>query len=69
MIVYKNILEKLKSAGYTTTRIRKEKLLTESSLTKIRHNRPISTATLGKICELTGLQPADLIEYRRKKGE
>lgn len=65
MIIYKNILHKLQAAGYNTTRLRSEKILSESTLTKIRHNKPISTATLDKVCELTGLQPADLLEYRK----
>ena len=65
MIIYKDILSKLRAAGYSTSRIRTEKLLTESTLTRLRNNRAISTATLDKICELTGLQPADLLEYRK----
>ena len=63
MIIYKDIITKLKTAGYTTRKIRDEKILPESTLTKLRHNKPINLATLDKICELTGLQPADLIEY------
>lgn len=64
MIVYKDILEKLKKAGYNTTRLRREKLLSESSLSRIRKNQHISTETLNVICELTGLPVEDLIEYR-----
>lgn len=69
MIIYKDILKKLKSAGYTTNAIRSEKLLTESTMQRIRHNKPITTATINKLCELTGLQPADLIEYRKDGAE
>lgn len=67
MIIYKDILQKLKSAGYTTTRIRKEKIFTESTLTRIRNNQTITTDTLDRICDLTGFDICDLIEY--KKGE
>lgn len=63
MIKYNNVLEKLKAAGYTTTKIRNEKILSESTLTKIRNNQSISLETLGTICELTKLQPSDLIYY------
>ena len=63
MIIYKDVITKLKAAGYATSKIREEKLLPESTLTKLRHNKPVNMATLDKICELTGLQPADLIEY------
>lgn len=65
MIIYKDILSKLKEAGYSSTRLRKEHLLSEATLTSIRHNKPISTTTLDKICNLTRLQPHDLLEYKR----
>lgn len=64
LIIYKNILEKLKEAGYNTTRIRKEKILSESTLTKLRNNEPINLETLDKICELTGADIPELIERR-----
>lgn len=66
MIIYKDILTKLKDAGYTTTRLRKEKIIGESILTRIRNNKAITTDTLDLICELTGLDVSDLIEYRKK---
>lgn len=64
MIIYKDIVTKLKEAGYTTTRLRREKILSESTLTKLRNNQPVSTETIDLICKLTDLQPADLMEYR-----
>ena len=64
MIIYKDILQKLKDAGYTTTRLRREKILSESTLTKLRTNKAISTETLGLICKLTGLPVEELIEYK-----
>ena len=65
MIVYKNILGKLADAGYNTTRIRREKILSESTLTQLRNNKRISTDTLDTVCRLTGLPVEDLIEYRQ----
>ena len=65
MIIYKDILNKLKEAGYTTTRLRREKILSESTLTKLRNNKAVSIDTLDIICELTGLQPSELIEYKK----
>lgn len=64
MIIYKEILTKLKDAGYNTTRLRREKLLTESTLTKIRNNQPITITTLDTICKLTNLPVEELIEYQ-----
>lgn len=64
-IIYKDILAKLKDAGYNTTRLRREKIISESTITRIRNGEPIKTDTLGVICELTGLEVSDLIEYKR----
>ena len=69
MIIYKGIFEKLKAAGYTTTRLRNEKLIPEAVLTNIRRGRSISLATLDKICSLTKLPVGELIEYREDDNE
>lgn len=66
MIVYKDVLSKLLKAGYTTTRLRREKILSECVLSRIRNNEPISTTTLDKLCQLLDCQPADLMEYVEK---
>ncbi len=65
MIIYKDILNKLKEAGYSTTCLRRDKLLSESTLTKIRNNQPISIESLDTICNLTGLPVEELIEHRK----
>ena len=57
------VLAKLKEAGYNTNRIRKEKIIGESMLKKIRSGQMVSWATLETICELLQCQPGDLIEY------
>jgi len=57
------VLAKLKEAGYNTNRIRKEKIIGESMLQKIRSGQMVSWATLETICELLQCQPGDLIEY------
>ena len=63
-IVYKvDILAKLKEAGYNTSRIRKEKIMGEAMLQKIRDGQMVSWATMETLCELLDCQPADLIEY------
>ena len=33
------------------------------TLQRIRHDRPVTTDTLGKLCEIMKCQPGDLIEY------
>ncbi len=65
MIIYKDILKKLKESGYSSARLRKEKLLSESVLSRLRHNQSISIDTLDIICDLTDLSVEDLIEYKK----
>ena len=63
-IQYKiDVLAALKEAGYNTGRIRKEKIMGEAMLQKLRSGQLISWATLETICELLNCQPGDLIEY------
>ena len=64
MIIYKDILQKLKDAGYNTTRIRREKILPEGTLQRLRDGRPITTDTIDVICKLTGCEIGDLVEYK-----
>ena len=64
MIRYKiDILEALKNRGYTTTKIRSEKLLSEATLTSIRNNKPITITTLDTICGILKKQPGALLEW------
>ena len=63
MIVYKNILQKLKDAGYKTSTNLKNKLIAQCTLDAIRQNRPISIATINTICKLAKCQPGDILGY------
>lgn len=67
MIVYNDILDKLKEAGYTTYRLRKEKILPDSIVQRLRDGRPITTDTLDTICTLLDCQPGDLIRFEKLK--
>lgn len=63
-IVYKmDILSALKDAGYSSYRIRKEKLLGEATLQKIRSKELVSWENITTICQLLNCQPGDIVEY------
>lgn len=63
-IKYKiDILAALKSVGYTTYKIRKEKLLGEATLQKIRQGEPVSWDNIATVCRILDCQPGDIIEY------
>ena len=64
MLKYKiDILEALKEKGYTSYKIRKDKLIGEAQLTKIRSGEIASKETLNTICRLLNCQPGDILEY------
>jgi len=63
-IIYKiDILDALKSKGYNTNKLRKEKLLSESVIQGLRDNRYITLTNISTICALLECQPGDLLEY------
>lgn len=58
-----DILEALKAKGYSTYRIRKEKLLAESTVQAFRKGELVSLDNIARICELLDCQPGDILEY------
>ncbi|MCH5204297.1 MAG: helix-turn-helix domain-containing protein [Oscillospiraceae bacterium] len=63
-IKYKiDVLASLKSQGYNTNVLRKERLLAEGVIQALRERKPISWANISKICELLHCQPGDILEY------
>ena len=70
MLRYKvDVLAKLKKEGYSSTRIRKEKILGMAYLQKIRNGEMVSWMAIDTICGLLHCQPGDLIEYVDEKAE
>lgn len=63
-IIYKiDVITALKDAGYNTNRIRKEKLLAESTLQSFRIGRLVSWKNMERICALLDCQPGDILSY------
>lgn len=58
-----DVLLALKNAGYNTNRIRKEKIMGEATLQKIRAGEMISWKNIEIICRLLECQPGDIVEY------
>lgn len=65
----KGIIDALKGKGFTTTAIRREKLLSESTLQNLRSGKMIDSATLGKVCDMLGCQPGDLVVNVTSEGD
>lgn len=64
MLVYTvDVLALLKSAGYSSARMRKEKIFAESTIQKLRHKQPIAWQNIETICRLLGCQPGDFLQF------
>ncbi len=58
-----DVVSALKEKGYTTYRIRNEKILSESTVQKLRAGKGVSWENIETLCRLLECQPADLMEY------
>ncbi len=65
-IKYKiDVLEALRAAGYTTYKLRKDKILGERVIQQLRDGEIVSWATIDTICTLLNCQPGDLVEHHK----
>jgi putative transcriptional regulator len=64
MIKYKiDVLRALKNTGFTTYRLRKDKILGETTIQKLRGFELVSWENINTICKLLSCQPGDMMEY------
>ncbi|MBR3346275.1 MAG: helix-turn-helix transcriptional regulator [Solobacterium sp.] len=66
MIIYIDIMKRLKENGWTTYRLRKERKIGDATVQRIKSNQSISTETINTICELCDCQPGDIMIYKRE---
>jgi len=57
-----DILKALSEKGYTSTRMRKEKILSEATMQNLRKGKGITTDTINTICIILRCQPSDIID-------
>ena len=58
-----NVLAELRAIGYSTYRLRKEKIFGERTMQKFRKGEIVNAENLSVICELLNCQPGDIMEY------
>ena len=58
-----DVLKELKEAGYNQTRIRKENILPQATVTNIRNGEMIGLKSLDTICTILKKQPNYIIEH------
>lgn len=65
MIYYTfDVLDALNKAGYTTYRLRKDKIMGERTIQQLRTGQPVSLETIATICRLLNCQPGDVLQYK-----
>lgn len=70
MIKYKiDVVNELSKRGYTPSIIRKNKWISEATMTSIRKGENINTKTLNILCILLRCQPSDIIEVQPSDEE
>ena len=63
MFFYKiDILKALSERGYTPSRMRKEKIMSEATMQNLRRGKGITTDTINTICIILRCQPSDILE-------
>ena len=62
-----DVVAALKEVGYTTYRLRTEKLIGEATMTKLRKGELVSWNNIDTICSLLNCQPGDLILFEKNK--
>lgn len=67
---YDKLFALLKEKGYSTYRIRKENLISQSALQKMKNGTgSIDTRTLEKLCRALDCQPGDIMVYTEGEGK
>ena len=67
-IKYDKLIDLLKEKGYTSYRIRQEKIMGQATWQKIQNGGDIDTRTIAKLCKVLNCQPGDIMEYEEEQG-
>ena len=62
-----DVLAALKEKGITTCAIRKQKIMSESTLQKLRSGKGLAWDNIETLCRLLECQPGDLLEFVEEK--
>ena len=57
-----DVMKELSERGFTSTRMRKEKILSEATMQNLRKGKGMTTDTLNTICVILRCQPSDILE-------
>ena len=70
MIEYKlDVMKALAERGYTANKMRREKILGQSTMQRLREKKDINTATLNIICVILKCKPSDIFRVTANDDE
>ena len=65
-IEYKiDVLKSLKGAGYSSAKLRKDKIMGEATIQRLRHKQTVSFDVLSKLCYLLDCEIGDILIYKK----
>lgn len=62
-MIYDPLFTLMKQKGLTTYKIRKDHIITESTLQKFRENKCVTTDSIAALCEALQCQPGEIMRY------
>lgn len=64
MLTYKiDVLDTLKESGWNSTRISKERPISQNAMQKLRNKEMVGIKTLEQLCKMLDMQPGNIIKY------
>lgn len=69
MIVFENVLQRLRDNGWSAYRLIREKQISNGTIMRLRKGESVSTDTIDTICRLCHCQPGDILTYRETQGQ
>ena len=68
-IKYDKLMMLLKEKGYTTYKIRKEKIIGQGTLSALKNGTGgLDSKTIANLCKLLHCQPGDIMEYDNEEN-
>lgn len=67
MITYEPFYRTLKERGISTYKLINQYNISRSLLDRLKHNKPISTVTLGDLCKILNCRVEDVLQYNSDK--
>ena len=66
MITFEKLFDVMKEKGKSTYTFRRDSVISETTLQRMRKNQSVSTETINKLCNYLGCEPMDIITYKKE---